>query len=195
MPVPDFWLVRRTCSGDKAAFGTLYDRHRHGPRVYNLLRRLSGNTTAAEDLTQETFLAAYKSLSAWRGAGAFSSWLCGIAVRRYRSTNKRAIDEAELEESATADDTSDPLTRFLALETKHDLEQAIQELPLPCREAFVLVYVEDFSYKAAAKLLEIPVGTVQSRLNRAKRLLQIPLAHLVAETPTPKGTVTHVPEA
>jgi len=194
MPVPDFWLVRRARSGDPAAFGALYDRH--APRIYNLLRRLSGDATTSEDLTQETFLSAYQSLSAWRGAGAFSSWLCGIAVHHYRNANRRRIPEDELDETASADSRSDPLARCTALEARGALEDAIRELPDSCREAFVLVYVEEFAYKEAARLLDVPVGTVQSRLHRAKRLLQSRLAFLLPDapdegTPAPEGACPH----
>jgi len=196
MPVPDFWLVRRTRSGDPAAFGVLYDRH--APRVYGLLRRLSGDATASEDLTQETFLSAYQSLNAWRGVGAFSSWLCGIAVRHYRNASRRRLPEDELDETEPADSGSDPLARCTALEAKDALEDAIRELPDACREAFVLVYVEEFAYKEAAHLLDVPVGTVQSRLNRAKRLLRASLASLLPDapdggTPAPEGVSPHVP--
>lgn len=194
MPVPDFWLVRRTRSGDPAAFGVLYDRH--APRVYSLLRRLSGDATASEDLTQETFLSAYQSLSAWRGAGAFSSWLCGIAVRHYRNASRRRVPEDGLDEMAPAGGGSDPLAHCTAREAKDALEDAIQELPDSCREAFVLVYVEEFAYKEAARLLDVPVGTVQSRLHRAKRLLQARLAFLLPNapdegTPAPEGACPH----
>jgi len=196
MPVPDFWLVRRARSGDPAAFGVLYDRH--APRVYSLLRRLSGDDTASEDLTQETFLSAYQSLSAWRGVGAFSSWLCGIAVRHYRNANRRRPPEDELDETEPTDSGSDPLARCTAREAKDALEDAIRELPDSCREAFVLVYVEEFAYKEAARLLDVPVGTVQSRLHRAKRLLRASLASLLPDAPdegthAPKGVSPHVP--
>src|SRR5579862_9780373 len=98
MPLPDFWLVRRARGGDNAAFGALYDHH--APRVYNLLRRMCKNMSAAEDLTQETFLAAYRSLSDWRGKGAFGTWLCGIAIRLYCNNRRRqgGQDEEVLDE-------------------------------------------------------------------------------------------------
>ena len=129
MPVPDFWLVRRARSGDPAAFGVLYDRH--APRVYGLLRRLSGDATASEDLTQETFLSAYRSLNAWRGAGAFSSWLCGIAVRCYRNANRRRIPEDELDETAPADSGSDPLARCTAGKRRTPWKTPSENCPTP----------------------------------------------------------------
>src|SRR2546423_9143773 len=89
-------LIQRWLKGDKTAFDRLYDRH--AGRVFHLLRRLSGSQSLAEDLTQETFLAAYRSLANWRGEGAFSTWLCGIAFRQYANQRRRlsACDTHEL---------------------------------------------------------------------------------------------------
>jgi RNA polymerase sigma-70 factor (ECF subfamily) len=193
MSIPDFWLVRRAKSGDKDAFGALYDRH--GPRVYNLLRRMAGgDTSLAEDLTQETFLSAYQSLANWRGVGAFSSWLCGIAVRCYRNQARRsgASLEEPLDEQAPASSESDPLLHYTRAEARQLLDTAIAELPPLCREVFVLVYVEGFAYREVATLLEVPLGTVQSRLNRAKRQLHTRLSDTFAEPSTPaKGANSH----
>lgn len=200
IPIPDFWLVRRAQGGDEKAFGALYDRH--APRVYNLLRRLCGGSdiATAEDLMQETFLAAHRSLPSWRGAGAFSSWLCGIAVRCYRSRHRgeRGLpDPQTLDENAPAPADSDPLARFDQAEARRALDAAIAALPALCREAFVLVYVEEMAYKEAAALLDVPVGTLQSRLNRSKTLLRARLAEQfdpcepVTNAGTPKGTNFH----
>jgi RNA polymerase sigma-70 factor, ECF subfamily len=193
MLLPDMWLVRRARRGDQKAFGTLY--RRHAPRIYNLLRRLSPNETNAEDLTQETFLAAYRRLDSWRGTGSLSAWLCGIAVGCYRTAQRAAYRHGGMEEMLSegseevlphTDPLNDPLAHCTAEETRRLLESAIAELPPLCREAFVLVYVEEFAYRDAAQILEIPIGTVQSRLNRAKRLLQARLAETLAgETSLP----------
>src|SRR5688500_2352381 len=80
-------LVRRCLAGEREAFDRLYDRH--AARVFHLLRRLTANEAEAEDLTQETFIAAYQALSSWRGQGAFGTWLCGIAFRRYADAQRR----------------------------------------------------------------------------------------------------------
>jgi RNA polymerase sigma-70 factor (ECF subfamily) len=192
MPLPDFWLARGARAGDKAAFGALYDRH--GPRVYNLLRRMCADASLAEDLTQETFLAAYRSLAVWRGRGAFGSWLCGIAVRLYRNSRRsQSLDQEELDETVAAGADCDPLAACTAAEARSLLDRALLELPDSCLEAFVLVYIESFSYKETATLLDVPVGTVQSRLNRAKRLLQVKLSSWVGdEAAKPDGVKSHV---
>lgn len=193
----DFWLVRRARSGDQQAFGVLY--RRHAPRIYNLLRRLCQNDATAEDLTQETFLSAHRNLASWRGTGSLAPWLCGIAVGCNRTAQRNASKQSYREESLTdtAEDTfadndplSDPLAHCTLEEGRRLLDAAIADLPALCREAFVLVYVEELSYREAAQAMGVPVGTVQSRLNRAKRLLHARLsADLVSETPPPSSAV------
>ena len=172
----DAQLVRRCLNGKPEAFATLYQRH--AVRVFRLLRQLCGNATEAEDLTQETFLAAYKALAAWRGEGAFGTWLCGIAYKRFASARRNREQPLELLEDhlELPDPDSDPLLRCTRREREQLVAQAIQALPPVCRDVFVLVKVEGFAYREAAQVLEVPVGTVQSRLWRATRLLQIALA-------------------
>ena len=174
MQMYDHWLVHRAINGDKAAFGTLYDRHM--PRVYNLLRRLTGETCAAEDLAQETFVTAWKSLKTWQKRGSLSTWLCGIAVNHYRTSRRTVYDHAMLDETTPAPLDTNPLAHLTRREAASAVDKAIAELPPLCREAFVLVRVEEMAYKEAAMLLGVPLGTLQSRLARATRLLQTSLA-------------------
>jgi RNA polymerase sigma-70 factor (ECF subfamily) len=187
MPSDEVQLVRRCLAGDHQAFDTLYDRH--AARVYHLLRRLSGHEAEAEDLTQETFLAAYRGLAAWRGEAAFGTWLCGIAYRLYaRSQRGRARQETGLltEEAELPAPDSDPLAFCLRLEMAERIEAAIAALPPLFREPFVLVKVEGFSYREAARWLEVPIGTLQWRLWRAVSLLKARLRDLggvAAENP------------
>jgi RNA polymerase sigma-70 factor, ECF subfamily len=182
MQIPDLWLVQKAKKGDTSAFGTLFTRHSR--RVYNLLLRLCDNPTLAEDLTQETFITAHQRLADWRGVGAFSTWLCGIAVKHHLATRRRTNQTEDLEETdIVADSTSDPLARCLEAEAIQRLNNAIAALPTSCREVFVLVRVEEMRYREVADLLEIPLGTVQSRLARATTLLQRTLA------PTREGVI------
>ena len=172
-------LVSRSVAGDQAAFGALYDRH--ASRIYHLLRRLSGNDTEAEDLTQETFLAAYRALPNWRGEGALGTWLCGIAVRlQANAYRRRCGHETEyLDEALEVPDVSaDPLLHCTREEAQRRIHDAIGALPHPYRAVFLLVKVEGLSYREAAECLEVPLGTVQSRLWRAVGLLQVALQDL-----------------
>jgi RNA polymerase sigma-70 factor (ECF subfamily) len=179
-------LVRRCLAGERDAFDSLYDRH--ASRVFNLLHRLTASEAEAEDLTQETFIAAYRSLASWRGHGAFGTWLCGIAWLQYNNARRRMRAEIEEldEETHHALPDADPLAACLRHELGQQIEAAIAALPPLAREAFVLVKVEGLSYREAAEWLGVPLGTVQSRLWRAMGLLQAALADLAApEDPSP----------
>lgn len=176
----DRHLARRSLSGDRYAFDELH--RRHVARVFHLLRRLTGDPTAAEDLTQDTFLAAYHALGGWRGDASFGTWLCGIAFRQYRNFRRRAGHEdaaGDCDVQAEADTQDrDPFLLCTRREARDLIEQAIGRLPISCRETFVLVRVEGFSYRDAADLQDVPLGTIQSRLSRAALLLRKDLAEL-----------------
>jgi len=187
MPSDDRQLVRRCLEGDRGAFDTLYDRH--AARVFHLLRRLTGHEAEAEDLTQETLVAAYRDLASWRGEGAFGTWLCGIAFHQYANARRRrGRTEAEPlgEETTFSTPDGDPLAHCLRQERKERIEDAIGALPAIYREVFVLVQVEGLSYREAAGWLDIPLGTLQWRLWRAVCLLQAALRDLVG--PASDGT-------
>lgn len=173
--------IRKAKAGDHAAFAKLYDHH--SPLVYRLLYRLTGNIAAAEDLTQDTFLAAYRQLSAWRGEGKFSTYLCGIAVRQYGMSRRHLVITEVIDDSfASSNPLDDPLAALSQQEAMQALEQAIAELPSFCREVYLLIRVEGMSYKEAAAIVHAPIGTVQSRLWRAGRLLQAALAPFLTNT-------------
>jgi RNA polymerase sigma-70 factor, ECF subfamily len=178
----DAQLVRRCLSGETSAFDALYDRHER--RVLGMLRRLTGNESEALDLAQETFLAAYRTLGAWQGQGAFSSWLCGIGVRLYANARRRAFREEmdPLDEETTLPAAGpDPLECCARQEAVRRIEAAIAALPPHYRDVFVLVKVEGLSYREAAQGLGIPIGTLQSRLWRAVCALQAALPDLAGE--------------
>jgi RNA polymerase sigma-70 factor, ECF subfamily len=187
MPSDDRDLVRRCLAGDRSAFDILYDRH--APRVFRMLRRLARDEAEAEDLTQETLLAAYRDLGAWRGEGAFTTWLCGIAFHQYTNARRRrGHAEAEQldEEAGLSMPDADPLAHCLRQERRERIEDAIGALPPIYREVFVLVQVEGLSYREAARWLGVPLGTLQWRLWRAVCLLQAALRDLVG--PAANGT-------
>lgn len=172
----DLQLVRRCLEGEPEAFGRLYDRH--AQRVFNLVVRLTENVAEAEDLTQETFIAAYSALPGWRGQGAFSTWLCGIACKRVAARHRAHYHEVETlsADLETAAPDGDPFIHCTRREREHRLQKAIGSLPRLCRDVFVLVKVQGFTYRETAEVLEVPVGTIKSRLWRAVRLLQCALA-------------------
>ncbi len=185
----DTWQVHKARKGDQRALEALLAKHR--PRVAGMLRRLTGNATETEDLLQETIVVACERLGEWKGSGAFSSWLCGIAFRQYGTLRRQqknfpttALDKG-FEQAAAL---SDPFDKLSQQEAERALEIAIAALPEHYRSVFVLVRVEGFRYREAAELLEIPLGTVQSRLGTATRLLYAKLAPLIThEAPCEGG--------
>ena len=189
----DSYLVNKVQRGDRRAFGRLYDRYAN--RVYYLLYRLSGSSDTAEDLTQETFVAAYNGLESWRAQGAFGNWLCGIATRQYRSRRRFAGREIQTEsnesdeaiENAPASENEDPFAHCSRREAEAALDAAISSLSDSCREAFVLVRVEGMRYHEASEALGIPLGTLQSRLDRATRALRKQLSYLNDSPNSPKS--------
>jgi RNA polymerase sigma-70 factor (ECF subfamily) len=140
----------------------------HSPAVRAYARAMAPSVWAAEDAYQETFLRAWRYLDSYRATGSFEGWLLRIcrnvlidAARADRARNERFDVTAELP------DTADPGTPGAAFE----LRAMIDGLPLPYREVVLLCGVLGYSYDDAATVLDIPIGTVRSRLYRARSLL------------------------
>lgn len=202
----DRLLIQKIGAGDARAFGQLYDLY--APQVLGLLRRLCHSADEAEDLMQETFLAAPDALRGWRGESSLSTFLCAIAYRKWARVRRDDRPTVSLDDdSYLPHSQDDPILRLSQQELSRVLETAIDALPSPLREAFVLVRVEDMAYRDAAHVLDIPLGTLQSRLHRAHRVLRAALSQSapdfvpVAENDVPlrtallpqeKGTVLHV---
>jgi RNA polymerase sigma-70 factor, ECF subfamily len=184
-----FWnsdsrLAQKAVSGDQRALEALLGKHR--PRVAGMLRRLTGNGAEAEDLLQETMLIACQRLGDWQGRGALSTWLCGIAVRQYGTLRRQqhaapTVPFEDAFEPIAPHQSSDPFAQLSQREAEHALEAAIAALPEHYRVVFVLIRVDGLAYKEAAAALEIPLGTVQSRLGMASRLLFAKLSPLIIE--------------
>jgi len=165
----DHELLVLMLSGDEEAFTTLY-RRRQGP-VYRFVLQMTGNIVIAEDVTQEVFMALLSKTAKYDAArGSLASFLYGIArnlvLRRLERT-------AEIEDYAGPDDVLEDLTRR---ETIESVRRAVLSLPLVYREAIVLCDLQDTSYEDAAQVLECPIGTVRSRLNRGRGMLAQKLA-------------------
>lgn len=148
-------------------FARLYDAH--ADWVYRLCLRLCGGChDDAEDLAQETLIAAFESLPRFAGKARVTTWLYVVAVRTWRKRReRRGPDTLPLEENAvTAPDGLD------ARLTRLSLDAALATLPAALREAFVLVKMEGRTHREAATLLQLPQGTVQGRVHEAARRLR-----------------------
>jgi len=158
-------------AGDTAAFERLY--RAHAGRVYGLCLRMTGDVQAAEDLTQETFVNAWRNLATFEGRSGFGTWLHRIAVNavlgRRRSPQRRGevslTDEEGVEREFASPEPTDPSTPL-------DLERAIATLPAGARDVLVLYGVYGYSHEEAAGMLGVAVGTCKAQLHRARRLLR-----------------------
>ena len=184
----DLELVRRAQRGERGAFDLLVLRYQH--KVIKLVGRLLRDPTEAEDVAQEAFVKAYRALGSFRGDSAFYTWLYRIAVNTARNTiasrQRRPLDyEAELSESEQNnvaawlkhDDT--PEASALSEEIRVTVNQAIEQLPEDLRTAIVLREVEGLSYEEIAEAMDCPVGTVRSRIFRAREAIDRALQPLL----------------
>ncbi len=146
-------------------------------QIYFTCLRMMGNPQDAEDCAQEVMLKAFKSFSAFRGKSKFSTWLYTIAVRCCMDAlrvRKNDLSLNELQEAGweKADEGPSPYLQLETAERKRALERGISRLPDDQRFALVLCDLQGMSYDEAASAMECPVGTVKSRLNRARAALK-----------------------
>ena len=169
MIATDQELLEQALEGAEDAFTALYRRRQGG--IYRFALQMTGSTAVAEDVTQETFLALILHGNRYDGArGTVAAFLYGIARNLVlRRLDRRGGAEMEVtEDYAGPEDLLEDLTRRESIE---QVRQAVLSLPPIFREAVVLCDLQDSSYEEAAVALECPVGTVRSRLNRARALL------------------------
>jgi RNA polymerase sigma-70 factor (ECF subfamily) len=175
----DETLLRLMMAGDADAFAALYDRRQ--PSVYRFALRMSGSHAVAEDVTQDVFMALMRDGNDFDSSrGSVAAYLYGIA--RNRVLKRLARDRSFVSLSGeTADDATsgderfitgdDPLDELARNETIEAVRQAILALPAHYREVVVLCNMQEMNYEQAAAIIGCPVGTVRSRLHRARQML------------------------
>jgi RNA polymerase sigma-70 factor (ECF subfamily) len=172
-------LIDRSAAGDQEAFRQLVTRYHR--LVINVGFRALGELSLAEDVAQEVFLKVYKALPGYRHDKPFKHWLHRVAANAVTDALRRRRPVVSLDglEQQPASRESDPQD----VATRHDLQrsvrQAIASLPSHYRDTIALQAFGELSYEEIAKTLDIPLGTVMSRLNGAKRLLRERLGDLV----------------
>ena len=173
-PPTDGDLVRLMMAGNEDAFGALYERW--SPAVYRFALHMSGDQHVAEEVTQETFMSLIRRPSLYdESRGPLVGWLLGIARNMTRKTLGASVAEETLddhEEVATPADILNDLTRQ---ETIDAVRHAVVSLPAAYREVVVLCDLQEMDYRDAAVTLDCPVGTVRSRLHRARAMLMVKL--------------------
>jgi RNA polymerase sigma-70 factor (ECF subfamily) len=173
----DSELLDRMASGDREALAIVFRRH-HGT-VYRFSRQMLGSKEAAEDVTQDVFVALTKSAGRFNPAVAsLSTYLYGIArnlvLQRYKRSRARVevnIDAVAGDDEAAFATISDPTETLAQAHAMQQLRRAILRLPVHYREVVVLCELNGLSYEEAAAIAGCPVGTVRSRLNRARQML------------------------
>jgi RNA polymerase sigma-70 factor (ECF subfamily) len=170
-------LVERYLGGDKAAFDALMRAHEE--RVFAICLRMLRDREAALDATQETFITVFRKADRFAGRSAFSTWLYRVTVNTCHDTLRR-LQRARAD---SLSDTVEPadLRAADALESadlRPTIESALSRLPEEFRSAVVLCDAQALPLQAAADILEVPIGTVKSRLFRGRRLLADILGNL-----------------
>ncbi len=170
---------------DRARFEALVAEHLDG--LYGSALRLTRNRAAAEDLVQDTFLKAWRSFGTFEAGTNARAWLYKILMNAYIDGYRRSsrlpeeVDQedigdfylyAKAQESEQYRKAGDPEEILLSRVMDADVKEALERVPEPFRAAVILADLEEFSYKEIAEILDIPVGTVMSRLYRGRRHLQ-----------------------
>jgi RNA polymerase sigma-70 factor (ECF subfamily) len=191
-PSDDRALIGRTLAGEPAAFGELVLRYQD--RLYNSLFRLLGSHEDARDTVQDAFVQAFVKLESFRGTSAFYTWLYRIGFNLAMSHSRRQRPLASVE-AERLDHGREPVDSLPAPDAGLELsERAIQvqralaELSSEQRSVIVLREIDDLSYEQIAEILELPVGTVRSRLFRARLELRDRLAAMLNVENIPSDT-------
>jgi RNA polymerase sigma-70 factor (ECF subfamily) len=177
----DLGLVQRVQKGDKTAFDLLVRKYQH--KVVKLVTRYLRDPADAEDVAQEAFIKAYRAIPQFRGDSAFYTWLYRIAINtaknaivsRDRSPVEFDLDLQNVEESnsmqARLADSETPESLLQTEEIRETVNRAIEALPEDLRTAIVLRELEGLSYEDIAQAMDCPVGTVRSRIFRAREAI------------------------
>jgi RNA polymerase sigma-70 factor (ECF subfamily) len=181
-------LVRRVQKGDLRAFDLLFSRYQY--KIVNLVGRFLRDPEDVQDVVQEAFIKAYRALPRFRGESAFYTWLYRIAINTAKNhivaRNRRPpgsdieIEDAEHFESADAlREFDDPESSLARDELEAEIHAAIAELPEDLRSAVTLREFDGLAYEEIAEIMDCPVGTVRSRIFRAREAIDKRIAPLV----------------
>jgi RNA polymerase sigma-70 factor (ECF subfamily) len=177
----DRQLVARAQQGDKQAFELLVEKYQR--KLARLLSRFIRDPAEVEDVTQEAFIKAYRALPAFRGDSAFYTWLYRIGIntaknylmamgRRAPTSTEVGAEEAEgFEEGEQLRDINTPESLLLSKEIAQTVNATIEQLPEELRTAIQMREIEGMSYEDIAKAMDCPIGTVRSRIFRAREAI------------------------
>jgi len=191
----DQQLVERVQRGDKHAFNLLVNKYQR--KLGRLISRFVRDPAEAEDVTQDAFIKAYRALPTFRGESAFYTWLYRIGINTAKNhllANKRRAptntpfdtDDAEsFEDAAQLHEVTTPENELMSKQVVNVVQASLQQLPEDLRSALTLREIEGLSYEEIANVMNCPVGTVRSRIFRAREAIAENLRPLLE---TSKGT-------
>ncbi|MCC6202421.1 MAG: RNA polymerase sigma factor RpoE [Gammaproteobacteria bacterium] len=176
----DQTLVERVQQGDKRAFDLLVLKYQH--RIIKLIMRYVRDPSEAMDVAQDAFIKAYRALPSFRGDSAFYTWMYRIAIntaknhlvaagRRPLTAELENADGEQLDLDLIGSDTANPENLLLTEQIKSNLLEVVEQLPEDLRTAITLREVEGLSYEEIAAAMDCPVGTVRSRIFRAREAI------------------------
>lgn len=179
---PDAELISRARRGDTGALDRLVERHY--PRAFNLALRLTGNHEDAQDVVAEAFIRVWRALPRFEGNSRFSTWLYAVVknvfldhykrerLRAHCSLDALVNPEGELLAPQIPDPAPGPLDWVQEQDARNRVWNAVQRLPEPYRMMITLYHFQHLEYDEIAAILEMPVGTVKSRMHRARMVLK-----------------------
>lgn len=167
--IPEDELIRSAAAGNAGAFSQLVRKYR--PQVLRTAYGIVGSTMEADDVAQEAFVKAWMSLPDYRRDAGFSTWLYRITVNAAIDAVRRRRPEAPLDDAMPARRPA-PEEETVSRDESRRVRAAIEELPAAARAALVLREYEQLSYREIAAVLQIPIGTVMSRLSYARQILK-----------------------
>jgi RNA polymerase sigma-70 factor, ECF subfamily len=187
-PETDAELVARVQRGDKRAFDLLVRKYQQ--RIMALISRYIRNRAEIADVAQEAFIKAYRALPNFRGESQFYTWLYRIAIntaknslaaqaRRPQTASVDGLEPEQLADIAGQTDNASPERLLLTAELKREIDAAIAELPEELRSALLLREMDGLSYEEIAEVMDCPIGTVRSRIFRARDAVDRRIAPLL----------------
>jgi RNA polymerase sigma-70 factor, ECF subfamily len=185
----DWQIVQRVQQGDKAAFNLLVKKYQQ--RIANLISRYVSNHGDVADVAQEAFIKAYRAIPGFRGESAFYTWLYRIAVnsaknylvarsRKPPATDVDADDAEFFDGSDALKEQDSPEKLLLSEEIRTVVFNTIEKLPDELRTAITLRELEGLSYEEIAEVMACPIGTVRSRIFRAREAIDVQLKPLIS---------------
>jgi RNA polymerase sigma-70 factor (ECF subfamily) len=183
-------LVERVQSGDRKAFDLLVGKYQH--KIISVISRYVSDWSEAQDVAQEAFIRAYRAIAAFRGESAFYTWMYKIAINTAKNhlvsqgrrppTDDIAVEDAEqFGGSGRLRETATPEHELLRQEIERTVFATVEQLPEELRTAITLREVDGLSYEEIAAAMDCPIGTVRSRIFRAREAIDLKLRPLLSE--------------